>query len=81
MEIRDWQEFGAAVGQPLSAREPLAFGAMPVAAGIRDVKAGNIRFVNVMAAPRPRVEVLRDSGALLTLFKPTWPPEQTSGLR
>ena len=34
MEIRDWQEFGAAVGQPLGAREPLAFGAVPVAAGI-----------------------------------------------
>ena len=34
MEIRDWQKFGAAVGQPLGSREPLALGAVPIAAGI-----------------------------------------------
>ena len=34
MEIRDWQKFGAAIGQPLGAREPLALGTVPIAAGI-----------------------------------------------
>ena len=34
MEIRDWQKFGAAVGQPLGAGQALALGTVPIAAGI-----------------------------------------------
>jgi hypothetical protein len=32
MEIRDGQKLGAAIGQPLGAREPLALGTVPIAA-------------------------------------------------
>ena len=34
MEIRDWQKFGAAIGQPLGAGQALALGTVPIAAGI-----------------------------------------------
>ena len=34
MEIRNWQEFGTTIGEPLGARQALALGAVPIAARV-----------------------------------------------
>ena len=46
MEIRNWQEFGTPVGEPLGPRQPLALGAVPVAARV----VGDAGLAAVLAA-------------------------------
>ena len=45
VKILDWQEFGAAVGQPLGADQALALGAVSIAAGI----VGDAEYLNKRA--------------------------------